>query len=470
MIKRKHVRALLVGALLVALGGCLSMAVTGAAAEVSFSQKDREEFAARRARLFEKIGDGVAVIVADEAHVHVVRFHQSPDFYYLTGIEEPGSVLVLDGAKKQSYVFARKRSPGKVKVEGPGLLELPAPHEAYGLTQVLPIENLISVLNNVTRDARKLYLQLTPPDSLQMARDEMEAAEDSLLNHPLYQYKPPRKQVVNRLHELYPQLTMEDVNPLLDSLRWIKTPYEIERLRRSGQIGAEGIKEAIRGTKPGMFEYELEAAAQFVHTKLGAHDAFILIVASGPNTATVHYDANTRQMQAGELVLMDTGADYAYYNSDITRTWPVSGTFTPEQEKMYRCILEARQAIIAAMKPGVTIKQLQDVSEEVYRKHGYRQEFLKLGRYVGHYVGLSVHDVNSFNLLQPLQAGVVFNVEPVLEMPERKIHLRLEDTVLVTPTGAETLTAGVPVEINEIYALIREKGLNSNNESRGNKK
>lgn len=128
---------------------------------------------------------------------------------------------------------------------------------------------------------------------------------------------------------------------------------------------------------------------------------------------------------------------------------------------MYRCILAARNAIIAAIKPGVTITQLQDVAEEVYKKHGYREEFLKLGRYVGHYVGLSVHDVGSYDAPQPLQAGVVFNVEPILELTEQKIHLRLEDTILVTPTGAENLTAGVPAEIEELYSLIAEKGLTS---------
>jgi Xaa-Pro aminopeptidase len=461
-MRKRYVVTLLAGALLMALYGRLSIA----AAAASFDQKDKEEFAARRARLFEKIGDGVAVILADEAHVHAVRFHQSPDFYYLTGIEEPGAVLVLVGAKRQTFVFARRRSPSQVKVEGPGLLELSAPREVYGLTQALPIENLISVLSSVTREARRLYVQLTPPDSLQMARTEIEAAEASLLNHPLYQHRPVRKLAVNRLRELYPQLTVENISPLLDGLRWVKTPYEIERLRRSGQIGAEGIKESMRGTRPGMFEYEVQAAAQFVHTKLGARDAFILIVASGPNTVTWHYQDNSRQMQAGDLVLMDTGANYAYYSSDLTRTWPVSGSFTPEQEKMYRCILDARNAIIAAMKPGATIKQLQDVAEEVYRRHGYHQEFLKLGRYIGHYVGLSVHDVNPPGGPQPLQAGVVFNVEPILEMPERKIHLRLEDTILITPTGAENLTAGAPVEVSEIYALIREKGINSQ-ESRG---
>ena len=239
-----------------------------------------------------------------------------------------------------------------------------------------------------------------------------------------------------------------------------KRPYEIELIKKSSQIGAEGVKEAMKGTRAGMYEYELEAAARFVYTKLGARgDAFRPIVASGPNTMVLHYSANNRQMLDGEVVYMDYGADYEYYTSDITRTWPVSGRFTPEQEKMYRCILEARDAIIAAMKPGVTIKQLQDVAGAVYEKHGFGKEFQALGRYVGHTIGISVHDVSPPDRNRPLEAGVVFNVEPLLEIPEKKIHMRLEDTVLVTPTGALNMTAGVPAALDEIYALVREKSL-----------
>ena len=131
-----------------------------------------------------------------------------------------------------------------------------------------------------------------------------------------------------------------------------------------------------------------------VFTTRGARgDAFRPIVASGPITMILHYSANNRQMKDGDVVYMDYGADYEYYTSDITRTWPVSGRFTPDEEKMYRCILEARDAVIAAMKPGVTINQLKDIAEGVYKKHGFEKEFQALGRYIGHTIGISVHDV-----------------------------------------------------------------------------
>ena len=177
------------------------------------------------------------------------------------------------------------------------------------------------------------------------------------------------------------------------------------------------------------------------------------IVASGPNTMIFHYNKNNRKMQAGEVVYMDYGADYDYYVSDITRTWPVGEKFTSDQEKMYRCILEARAAIIAAIKPGASVADLQNAAAVIYKKHGFEKEFESMGRYVGHPVGLSVHDVGEDDW--KFAPGVVFNVEPLLSNEKIKTHVRLEDSVLVTSTGSENLTAEVPAELNEIYALMK---------------
>ena len=281
------------------------------------------------------------------------------------------------------------------------------------------------------------------PGNVQNAREELDYYELLEMSQSIFGGIHRIEESYPMIQQMVPQLALQALNPLLDEMRWIKSPYEIELMKKSSEIGAEGVKEAMKGTRPGMYEYEIEAAARYVYTKRGARgDAFRPIVASGPNTMILHYSANNRQMKDGDVVYMDYGADYEYYTSDITRTWPVSGRFTPEQEKMYRCILEARDAIIAAMKPGVTINQLKDVAGEVYKKHGFEKEFLALGRYVGHTIGISVHDVDPPDRNRPLVAGVVFNVEPLLEIPEKKIHMRLEDTVLVTPTGAINMTAG----------------------------
>ena len=427
---------------------------------------DRAEFAARRSKLLARIPDGVAVVLGGVEHPYPVRFRQSPDLYYLTGLEEPGTVLVLNGVTKQAAVFAVKRPELGGPSATPQLRATEDPEQRYGIA-VLPMESFFTYLSMAGGHGtvKKLYLQLTPPDAQLHARFEAQIFAAQALDHPLFGQLQPHAVAIERIRQAEPELEIADVSPLLDELRWVKTPYEIERLRRSGRMGAEATAEAIRATRPGMFEYEIAAAAQYVSTRMGADgDAFPPIVPSGPLTPIVHYMENRRQIQAGEIVYIDYGSDWEYYTSDITRTWPVSGRFTAEQEKMYRCVLDARNAIIAAMKPGVTLNTLKDAAERVYQRHGYRNEFLGTGRYIGHFVGISVHDVGGLGgawAEKPFVAGVVFNVEPILQFPDRKIHLRLEDTVLLTENGAENLTAAVPAEVEPLYALIRERGVNS---------
>ncbi len=420
---------------------------------------NKGEFEARRAKLFEKIGDGVAVIFAAKDQFYPIKFRQSPDFYYLSGIEEAGAVLVMVGPNKSTILFAPRRSPEQVRADGPGIWQVEKREEIYGLTRVQPIEEFLPSLHFLGLRAKKLYMISGSQGNVQNSREELDFYESIEMTHSVLGGLSETKKVIGVIQQALPQLAFQSLNPLLDDMRWIKSPYEIELIKKSSEIGAEGVKEAMKGTRPGMYEYELEAAATYVYVKRGARGvAFTPIVASGPNTITLHYSANNRQMMDGDVVYMDYGADYEYYTSDITRTWPVNGRFTPEQEKMYRCILEARDAIIAAMKPGVTIAQLKDVADEVYKRHGFGKEFLAVGRYIGHTVGIAVHDVDP-DRNRPLVAGVVYNVEPLLELPEKKIHMRLEDTVLVTPTGAVNMTAGVPAALDEIYALIRQKAL-----------
>ena len=426
----------------------------------------RAEFAGRRSRLLAMIPDGIALILGGEEHPEAVRFRQSPDFYYLTGIEEPGAVLVLNGASKTAVVFALKRPAFGTPDVTPRLREVEKPQEKFGLN-VVPMENVFTYLSFYAANpaVKKMYAQLTPPDRLLNARSEARTFDAQAMDHPLFGHRSDVLRAIERAHAVAPHLELADVSPMLDELRWVKSPFEIERLRRAGKIGADAVAEAIRGTRPGMYEYEIAAAAQYVNTRSGARgDAFLPIVPSGPLTPIVHYEDNRRQMQAGEVVYMDYGSDFEYYESDITRTWPVSGKFTADQEKMYRCILEARNAIIAAMKPGATIESLKDVAEPIYAKYGYGEAFKSWGRYVGHFVGISVHDVGDINgpwASKPFVAGTVFNVEPIVDLPDRKIHVRLEDTIVITENGAENLTASVPAELEPLYALIKQRGVNS---------
>lgn len=434
----------------------LVLAPTLLSAQREFGSLDRAEFGGRRTQLLERIGNGVAVVFAATEGREPVTFRQAPDFWYLTGIDEPSAVLVLDGRTKQSRVYARRLPEWKTFAEGPGLRDEASAAQTYGIP-VLPLEQLLDSLPRILSGADTVWLPLRPQDELQFGRDELAMEEQLEQSHPLLGgVASPIRRAVDRVRGLAPSKPVGDVTLLLDRMRWIKSPYEIDRMRRAGKIGADAVVKAIEGTRPGQYEYELEADANWVVQRRGAKLAFTPIVASGPNGIIWHYTANDRRMQNGETVYMDYGADVDYYTSDITRTWPVNGTFSAEQARMYRCILEARDAIIAVMKAGVTLQQMQDAAERVYERYGYRAQFQALGRYVGHPVGVSVHDPGSMAPTTVLQAGVVWNVEPIIELRDRGIHLRLEDTILVTPTGAENLTAAVPAGVEEVQALVRK--------------
>ncbi len=291
---------------------------------------DKAEFAARRAKLLAKIPDGVAVVLGGIEHPYPLRFRQSPDFYYLTGLKEPGTVLVLNGVTKNAAVFAMKRPEFGGPSLTPQLRDVKDAEQRYGL-QVQPMESFFTFLSfaGANSAVKKLYLQLTPPDAQIHARFESQIFAAQAMDHPLFGQPQPYAVALDRIRQAESHLEAADVSPLIDELRWLKTPYEVERLRRSGKMGAEATAEAIRATRPGMYEYEVAAAAQYVSTRLGADgDAFPPIVPSGPLTPIVHYMENRRQMQAGEIVYLDYGSDWEYYTSDITRTWPVSGRFT----------------------------------------------------------------------------------------------------------------------------------------------
>lgn len=250
--------------------------------------------------------------------------------------------------------------------------------------------------------------------------------------------------------ERHPYYELRDISPVLDGMRMIKRPLEIEALRVSGRVSAEAVRAAIEATAPGRFEYELEAAATFTMITNGAdHAAYPAIVGSGPNGTVWHYNDNGRQLEDGDLIVMDYGASFGYQTMDITRTWPVSGAFTELQERAYRAVLEAQKAGIAAMKPGATRQQTHDIVKAIVEKWGFDSRYASGA---GHFVGMGVHDVGDYSL--PLQVGMVIAIEPIIEIPEENLHIRIEDTVLITPDGNEVLSAAVPKEVDEVLALV----------------
>jgi Xaa-Pro aminopeptidase len=415
-----------------------------------------EEFVRRRAALMEQVKDGAIVLFGDASVPSGTHFRQDNDFFYFTGVEDLGAVLVMvPSPRPGAYLFLPQRSAREIQYDGPGLLENAAAKAKAGFVDVLAVGDLDEFLARLSgRGAGKLYVRLSPRDKLDGARSET-ALWDGRRSRGHYNDQLSVDQDrIEQLRQRYPQMDLVDVAPAVDTLRAVKTPEEIEILRRNGALSAAAVKQAMLATRPGVFEYEIEAAAMGVVLKGGAKGAaYAPIVGSGPNSCIFHYEENSRRAGEGEVVLMDFGADLDHLTMDITRTWPVSGRFSAEQREVYRIVLEVQKACIEAYKPGATPQDVRDHVAAVMKAKGIDPRGLQGG--FGHGVGLAVHDVPLGGVLKE---GMVFAIEPALYYPEKGFGIRIEDTVLITKTGCEVLTKDVPKEIDEIESLLAGRG------------
>ena len=411
-----------------------------------------DDFARRRAKVMEEIGDGVAILQGAELPEGFIKFRQDNNFFYLTGVEIPNARLILDGKTKTVTLFVPDRMSGDIKQEAwitPGEKDA----ALYKMTRIVSNAGFTSALNRYASLGQPLYILSSPEETTEMSRDRCAAHRVSRMNDPWDGRLSKEINFINKVKERFPLLAVKDLTPVLDMMRWVKDEKEIAVIRECGRIGALGFDEAMRATRPGVYEYQVVAACDFVYQDNGTMGpAYFAIAASGERGLTWHYNANNHKMKDGDVILLDYAPDHSYYTPDITRTWPVGDKFSDMQLKYYNCIKEAEEKVIAAMKPGVTLNDLLKVAKDVYIKHG--NEKLWPG-YIGHFVGMAVHDVGPYD--KPFVEGVVFNVEPIIEDKELKIHLRLEDTIVITKTGSENLTAGTTTEPEQIYKLKKQK-------------
>ena len=251
-----------------------------------------------------------------------------------------------------------------------------------------------------------------------------------------------------------PDLVVRDAARAFARVRAVKSDEEVARIRRACEITCAGLREAMRSCRPGMAEFELQAVLEYVCRRGGApRQAFPSIVGSGPNSTVLHYHANRRRIEDGDLVLMDVGGEYMGYAADVTRTFPASGRYSAEQAAVYDVVLRAQAAAIAAVRPGATLRDVHQAARSVIEKAGHGPAFLHS---TSHYVGLDVHDPGPGG---PLRPGMVLTVEPGIYLVEKGLGIRIEDTVLVTEKGAEVLSPGAPKERSAIEALMRKKGI-----------
>ncbi len=413
-----------------------------------------KEFARRRAELARQLKGDIAILFARIVDPEGTHYREDNDFYYYTGIADEGAVLVIADESGTAILFEPQIPPRVAKYYGWNVLALPKEQQQqYGFAQVLPIENLNAFLSGyASHSGAQFWLRLGWPDKVDGARSETGKDEADNYTHPFGESMPRDREIIKRFRERFPQAPLNDLTPLIDAMRNIKTPTEIEVMRRNGKISAEGNRRAIAAVHPGMYEYEVEAEANYWYYKNGAQGvAYPAIVGSGPNVNTWHYFQNRRQMQANDLVVFDFAADLDHLTMDITRTFNVSGKFTPEQAKWYAVDLEAQKAVIEMLRPGNTYEQAGDAGKKVYEKYGIGDQWHGFSAY-GHFVGEAVHDVMATT--GPVKVGQVVTVEPIVEFPDKHIHIRIEDTVLITGKGPEILSSGVPKELADIEKLV----------------
>lgn len=449
-----------------------------AAQPYGIDQKDfpASEFRERRAKVFEAIGGrAIALIPGASAADSPQVFRQSNEFYYLTGIEAPHSYLLLDGRSKKTTVYLPHRDPARERQIGPLVAAEDGAviKERAGVDDVFGVEALARHLApaQIHHPVPLLYVPFSPPEGAEGSRDEMlrqvaEAASDP------WDGRPSRNgQLLSLLRGRFPTFELRDLSPLLDPIRLIKSPREISLIRRASQIAGLALMEAIRSTKPGVYEYQLDAVARYVYLLNGAkHEGYPSIIGGGRNAWHGHYFRNASILKDGDLVLMDYAPDYRYYTSDVTRMWPVNGKYTSDQRALCEFIYAYREALLKRIRPGATPDQVLEgareemepflkkltFTKEIYRKGA--EEALRFRGHLSHPVGMTVHDVGSYQKKE-FTPGMVFSIDPMLWIPEENLYVRMEDVVAVTANGVENFTEFLPANLDDIEKLMREDGI-----------
>jgi len=421
---------------------------------------EKSEYAARRLKLMEKIPDGQAVIFGARPIGSYYPYAQNNDFLYLTGVEFSNAVLIVDGISKTSTLFLTA-TEDQLRAEGMPVELAAGAREFTGIERVIPAESFSGVLAGIAGRGKALYTCFKPEELYREAGNETFFNFQRNVTLNVWDGRLTRElQFVANLRNRFPGIDVRDCSPMIAELRTIKSPAEIAVLRKAAAIGVQAHKEIIRATRPGMYEYELSAVFNYVCERMGAQEsAYGVIISSGENHPYVHYAKHDRKLNDGDILVVDAGPDLDYYDIDITTTFPANGSFTPRQKEVYEASLAVHEACLKVYRPGLTAAQCRQEVDEILKKQGFdltKDYFRRMRGGFGHYVGMATHDVGGGP--QVLKAGMVFANEPYTFYPGENLGVRVEDTVLITETGCEVLTAGIPRTVKEIEDWMKGDG------------
>lgn len=432
-----------------------------------------EEYAARRARVMDKIGDAVAIMQGTTERPGEQPLRQSNQFFYVTGVVEPRAILVIDGKTRKSILFLNPRNERREQsMFGPGLYPGPEAEKATGIESVQPRAEFANVLKQIGADGRTIYTPFRPEVLGSASSSDPAALARATKNDP-WDGRPSRVEAfIGHLKENAPHSEIKNLDPILDEMRAIKDAREIAVIKEATRIAGLGIMEAMRDCKPGMYEYELQADSEFVFKKYGSYGAaYFALIATGKNTYYTHYHKDTAKLQSGDLVQFDYAPDYKNYTSDVTRVFPANGKFTAWQREYYNIYLRLYQALMTSIKVHVSphdiIQAAVPKMDAIVASYKFTDPKIKeaavkfVDNYrhsratsLGHSVGEEVHDVG--RPPATLEPGTIFTIEPEMRIEEDHLGIRLEDMLLITENGYENLSKFVPIEIPDIEKLMAQ--------------
>lgn len=413
--------------------------------------KHREEFIKRM-----KVGSFAVFYSGDAPHKtndQTYGYTPNRNFYYLSGSERPNYILLLVKGKAFAQAFL--------------FIEEPSDYATKWIGRRLTKEEVSDVSGIDLKHIRFVqeFQQFMHTAVLANSRGAL-LEKPEFLYLDLYKYvafaKPVSLVYSELITEVFPEITIISANEITDSLRRVKSMEEVQEINKAISFGRAGIEAILKFAEPGVNERQIEAYYEYQIKLAGSEGlSFDSIVASGAHATILHYVDNNDTAKDGDLILLDLGARSGVYSSDISRTFPVNGTFTKRQKQIYEIVLEANKKTIEFVKPGLMVSDLNNFAKSILiqglKKLDIIKEDCEIDKYyyhgVSHYLGLDTHDVGTYQ--EPIVAGVVLTIEPGLYLSEEGIGVRIEDNVLVTEHGSKNLSAGIIKEIKDIEDMMK---------------
>lgn len=428
---------------------CATILFLAAVSASAFERQANADYRARREHLAAQLGSGVLVLFASteaEGQNSTNGFRQDEDFYYLTGWREPGAALLIAPKPYAEILFLPAHNPSQERWTGPKLgADSPDAKRLTGFDRVDVLDHL-----------RDELVRVLPSPQATVITDISESGSTPSTTSIAW---------LRRANAFPNYVSFKDSTPLVGALRLTKDAGEIALIRKATDATVEAHRAAMRAAKPNLSENELAAVMRYEFERRGCEaPAYSPIVGSGFNSTVLHYAENSGTMREGDLAVLDVAGEYSYYASDVTRTLPVSGRFTPRQREIYDIVLGAQRAAIDAFRAGTSTigrtapNSLYKVAYEYINTHGKDAHGQPLGQYfihgLSHYVGLEVHDAGDAST--PLAPGAVFTIEPGIYIPEERLGVRIEDLFLVGADGKLLeLSAGLPKTADEVEKAMR---------------